>query len=86
MSNEGLIALLVIGGILYAIYFIFAFSKRWNEDQEKEQLRGEAAAVQEGLKPMGKPMGHTFGSAYIMSPAQVREAGSVSILLTSSSG
>jgi type IV secretion system protein VirD4 len=75
MSEEGLISLLVIGGAIYLVYLISVFVKAHNKATERNQLAADAAAVQQGMKPMGKPMASTFGSAYFMSPQQIVEAG-----------
>ena len=74
MTEEGLISLLVIGGFIYVIYLISVFVKARNKATERNQLEADAAAVQQGHKPVGKPLASTFGSAYFMSPQQIVEA------------
>lgn len=75
MDQESFITLLVLAGIGYAIYLYFYGRKIYRETSAQNQLEAEVEAVQQGMKPMGQPMSHTFGSAYLMSPAQAQEAG-----------
>jgi len=75
MSEEGIIALIVLAVIGYVIYFIAKMVQGWNEGRERGRHQRIAQAVQRGDKPVGKPFGQAYGSAYLMAPAQIRENG-----------
>lgn len=75
MSEEGLIALLALAGIAYVAWIVGAFFKGISNQQKWNRKQAQAHAVQQGVKPIGKPLGHSYGSAYFLSPAQVREKG-----------
>jgi len=63
-----ILVLLVIG---FGIYLFYSMRQGWREGYK----RGQAQAVERGAKPWGAPMGFGYGSAYIMTPQQVVQAG-----------
>lgn len=75
MDEEGIIALIVLAVVAYVIYLIAVFVNSFKKASERNRLAADAAAVQQGHKPVGKPMASTFGSAYFMSPQQIVETG-----------
>lgn len=62
---------LLVAGVGFAIYLFYSMRSGYREGYQ----RGQAEAVAKGAKPWGKPMSHTFGSAYIMTPQQIIDAG-----------
>lgn len=75
MTEEGLISLLVLGGLAYAVYFVVVFKNSYQKQQERNKQESTARAVQQGHKPVGKPFGQAYGSAYLMAPKQIIERG-----------
>lgn len=73
MEPETIIVLIVFAFIAYAVYLVWIQIKGWNEFKERRKQQGLAKAIQEGRKPYGKPMGHAYGSAYLMTPNQIAE-------------
>ena len=69
--EPAVLVFLLVGGIGFAIYLFYSMRSGYREGYQ----RGQAEAVAKGAKPWGKPMSHTFGSAYIMTPAQIIDAG-----------
>lgn len=61
----------LVGGIGLAIYLFYSMRSGYRDGYR----RGQAEAVTKGAKPWGQPMSHTFGSAYIMTPQQIIDAG-----------
>jgi len=63
-----IIALLVIG---FIVYFVYQVRSGWRQGYQQ----GQAQAVAKGAKPWGQPIGFAYGSAYIMTPEQIIGAG-----------
>jgi len=64
-------AFFILVGIGFAIYLFFQMQSGYREGYQ----RGQAQAIAKGAKPWGKPIGFTYGRAYIMTPEQIVEAG-----------
>lgn len=61
----------ILLGIGFAVYLFYHMRKSYGDGYR----RGQAEAAAKGNKPWGKPMQFQFGSAYIMMPNQIIEAG-----------
>jgi len=55
MDEEGIIALIVLAVVGYIIYLVAVFANSFKKASERNRLAAEAAAVQQGHKPMGSP-------------------------------
>lgn len=75
MTPEGLIAILMLGGVAWIVAWIYYINKALTEKRAWKQRIATAQAVQQGVKPIGTPMGQAYGSAYLQSPDQLRESG-----------
>jgi type IV secretion system protein VirD4 len=75
MSEEGFFAILFLAGIAYAVYFVYSLMKGWEQGRAEGRQVAQAKAIERGEKPVGKPFGQTYGSAYLMHPRQIRESG-----------
>jgi len=75
MTEELVILVMVLFGIAIVLIFVNGIVQAVKNVAAQRRLHGEVAAVQQGMKPLGKPMTSTFGSAYFMAPHQIREAG-----------
>ncbi len=73
---------LLVAGVGFAIYLFYSMRSGYREGYQ----RGQAEAVAKGAKPWGKPMSHTFGSAYIMTPNKLLMLASAWLLRLSRNG
>lgn len=64
-------AFFILVGIGFAIYLFFQMRSGYSEGYQ----RGRAQAIAKGAKPWGSPAGFAYGSAYIMKPEQIIDAG-----------
>ncbi|GAB4199203.1 MAG: type IV secretory system conjugative DNA transfer family protein [Wenzhouxiangellaceae bacterium] len=65
----------IISCIGWFIYYLAKIPAAHEKGRQWGRQKALAEGIQQGRKPIGEPISHQFGSAYLMSPEQMREKG-----------